>query len=60
VLFALSNSEIHALFKRWPDQFSILILNIARDLCRRLRAMNRVVAASAVRFTREPMAPGIL
>lgn len=46
VLYALSNTEIHALFKRWPDQFSILILNISRDLCRRLRAMNRVVAAS--------------
>jgi CRP-like cAMP-binding protein len=46
VLFALSNSDIHALFKRWPDQFSILILNISRDLCRRLRAMNRLVASS--------------
>ena len=42
VLYALSNSDIHGLFKRWPDQFSILILNISRDLCRRLRAMNRL------------------
>lgn len=45
VLFSLSNSEIHGLFKRWPDQFSILILNISRDLCRRLRTMNRLVAS---------------
>jgi len=45
VLFALSNSDIHGLFKRWPDQFSILILNISRDLCRRLRTMNKLVAA---------------
>lgn len=45
VLYALSNTEIHALFKRWPDQFSILILNISRDLCRRLRAMNKLFAA---------------
>lgn len=44
VLYSLSNTEIHALFKRWPDQFSILILNISRDLCRRLRAMNLLFA----------------
>jgi CRP-like cAMP-binding protein len=41
-LYALSNSDIHRLFKQWPDQFAILILNISRDLCRRLRAMNRL------------------
>ncbi len=46
VLFALSNAEIHGVFKRWPDQFSILILNISRDLCRRLRAMNKLFAAN--------------
>lgn len=45
VLYSLSNADIHHLFKRWPDQFSILILNISRDLCRRLRAMNRLFAA---------------
>jgi CRP-like cAMP-binding protein len=45
VLYALSNADIHGLFKRWPDQFSILILNISRDLCRRLRAMNKLFAA---------------
>jgi CRP-like cAMP-binding protein len=43
-LYALSNSDIHRLFKEWPDQFAILILNISRDLCRRLRAMNRLLA----------------
>lgn len=46
VLYTLSNTDIHGLFKRWPDQFSILILNISRDLCRRLRTMNELVAAS--------------
>ena len=45
VLYALSNADIHGLFKKWPDQFSILILNISRDLCRRLRKMNELVAA---------------
>jgi CRP-like cAMP-binding protein len=45
ILFALSNAEIHGVFKRWPDQFSILILNISRDLCRRLRTMNKLFAA---------------
>ena len=39
-LFSLSNGDIHRLFKRHPDQFAILILNISRDLSRRLRSMN--------------------
>lgn len=46
VLYTLSNTDIHGLFKKWPDQFSILILNISRDLCRRLRAMNRLFASN--------------
>jgi CRP-like cAMP-binding protein len=40
VLHALAYADIHRLFKWRPDEFSILILNIARDLCRRLRTMN--------------------
>ena len=42
VLYALSNTDIYRLFKEWPEQFSILILNVARDLCRRLRTMNEL------------------
>lgn len=44
LLFGLRNTDIYRLFKEWPDQFSILILNISRDLCRRLRVMNELFA----------------
>jgi CRP-like cAMP-binding protein len=47
LLYSLSSSDIHRLFKRWPDQCAILLLNIARDLCRRLRMMDEKFAAVA-------------
>jgi len=45
VVYLLSSGCIHQLFKKWPDQCAIMILNIARDLCRRLRRMDEKVAA---------------
>jgi len=42
LLFALTNGDILRLFRKCPDQFSILILNIARDLCRRLQRLDEL------------------
>ena len=38
-LFALRGTDLYRLFQRHPDQYAIVILNIARDLSRRLRAI---------------------
>lgn len=40
LLHRLSNADLHRLFKSHPDQYAILILNIARDLARRLHGMD--------------------
>ena len=42
LLFVLTNSDILGLFHKNPQQFSILILNIARDLCRRLEKLEEL------------------
>jgi len=39
-LFALKGIDLYRLYRRQPDQYSIVILNIARDLSRRLRAID--------------------
>lgn len=39
-LYSLRNSDLLHLFHRWPDQYAILMLNISRDLCRRLRGLH--------------------
>jgi CRP/FNR family transcriptional regulator, cyclic AMP receptor protein len=44
-LFALKSTDLHHLFERHPDQYAILILNIARDISRRLRALDELFAA---------------
>lgn len=46
-LFALKGTDFHHLFKRYPDQYAIVILNIARDLSRRLRAIDEMFAAAS-------------
>ncbi len=46
-LYALRSADLIRLFQRWPDQYAILIVNIARDLCRRLRSMDEVFAGRA-------------
>jgi CRP/FNR family cyclic AMP-dependent transcriptional regulator len=44
-LFALKGTDLYHLFQRHPDQYAIMILNLARDLCRRLRAMDERFSA---------------
>jgi len=44
-LFALKGMDLYRLFQRHPDQYAIVILNIARDLSRRLRAIDEKYAA---------------
>ncbi len=44
-LFALKGMDLYHLFQRHPDQYAIVILNIARDISRRLRALDEKYAA---------------
>jgi CRP/FNR family transcriptional regulator, cyclic AMP receptor protein len=44
-LFALRGIDLYHLFQRSPDQYAIVILNIARDLSRRLRTIDEKFAA---------------
>jgi CRP/FNR family cyclic AMP-dependent transcriptional regulator len=44
-LFALKGTDLYHLFQRHPDQYAIVILNIARDLSRRLRAIDEKFSA---------------
>ena len=45
LLFALKGIDLYRLFQRYPDQYAIVILNIARDLSRRLRTVDEMFAA---------------
>ena len=45
LLFALKSIDLYRLFQRHPDQYAIVILNIARDLSRRLRTADEMFAA---------------
>jgi CRP-like cAMP-binding protein len=40
LLFSFKGADLFHLFKYRADQYAILILNLARDLCRRLRALD--------------------
>jgi len=44
-LFQLPSVAFYELFQARPDQYSILILNIARDVSRRLRRLDEIFAA---------------
>lgn len=44
-LFSISSMAFHRLYCQMPAQHSILILNIARDLARRLRHLDETFAA---------------
>jgi CRP/FNR family cyclic AMP-dependent transcriptional regulator len=44
-LFALKGIDLYHLFQKHPDQYAIVILNIARDISRRLRALDERFAA---------------
>ena len=45
VIFEIQASAFHHLYKEMPAQYGILILNISRDLSRRLRRLDEVFAA---------------
>jgi CRP-like cAMP-binding protein len=45
LLFALKGTDLYHLFRHQPDQYAIVILNIARDLSRRLRAIDEMFSA---------------
>ena len=47
VLCTLSSINFYQLYEAMPDQYSILVLNIARDLSRRLRRLDEAFAARA-------------
>ena len=47
VIFMLKSIELYHLFKKAPDQYAVLILNIARDISRRLRRVDELYAARA-------------
>ncbi len=38
-------ATLYHLFKRYPEQYSVVLLNLARDLARRLRALDENFAA---------------
>jgi CRP/FNR family cyclic AMP-dependent transcriptional regulator len=44
-LFSLKGTDLYRLFQHYPDQYAIVILNIARDISRRLRAIDEKFAA---------------
>ncbi|MBV8375376.1 MAG: cyclic nucleotide-binding domain-containing protein [Verrucomicrobia bacterium] len=44
-LFALKGIDLYHLYQKHPDQYAIVILNIARDLSRRLRAIDAKFSA---------------
>jgi CRP/FNR family transcriptional regulator, cyclic AMP receptor protein len=44
-LFSLKGTDLYKLFRHYPDQYAIVILNVARDLSRRLRAIDERFAA---------------
>ena len=44
-LFSLPSSAFYHLYKASPEQYCILLLNIARDLSRRLRRLDEAFAA---------------
>ncbi|MBI4662167.1 MAG: cyclic nucleotide-binding domain-containing protein [Verrucomicrobia bacterium] len=45
VLLRISSMTFYHLHQRLPDQFSLLLLNVARDLSRRLRRLDEIFAA---------------
>lgn len=44
-VFTISSMAFYHLYQQMPAQHSILLLNIARDLSRRLRALDEIFAA---------------
>jgi CRP-like cAMP-binding protein len=45
-VLSMSNTDMHTLYKESPHAFVMIVMNIAREISRRLRKMNRLVASS--------------
>ena len=43
----INSATLHHLFQKMPDQYAIVLLNLARDLARRLRTLDETFAALA-------------
>jgi CRP-like cAMP-binding protein len=43
----ITAATLHHLFRKMPEQYAIMILNLARDLARRLRSLDEAFAAKA-------------
>jgi len=43
----ISSGTLHRLFRQMPSEYSIFVLNLARDLARRLRKLDEAFAAKA-------------
>jgi CRP-like cAMP-binding protein len=41
----ITSGDLHHLFQKMPDQYAIMILNMARDIARRLRLLDEEFAA---------------
>ncbi|HUB68120.1 MAG TPA: cyclic nucleotide-binding domain-containing protein [Candidatus Methylacidiphilales bacterium] len=41
----ITSGTLHHLFKKMPDQYAIMILNVARDIARRLRRLDEAFVA---------------
>jgi CRP/FNR family transcriptional regulator, cyclic AMP receptor protein len=48
-LAMISNKSLHALYKRNPALFAMLVMNLARDLARRLRRMDELMCTGSER-----------
>jgi CRP/FNR family cyclic AMP-dependent transcriptional regulator len=46
-LIEITCATLYHLFRQMPDQYAILILNVARDMARRLRRLDEAFAARA-------------
>ena len=45
IAIEIKAATLHHLFQKMPDQYAIVILNLARDLARRLRSIDEAFAA---------------
>jgi CRP-like cAMP-binding protein len=43
----ITSATLYHLFRKMPDQYAIMVLNLARDLARRLRLLDEAYAARA-------------
>ena len=46
-VFEITSATLYHLYRQMPDQYSVLILNVARDMARRLRRLDEAFAARA-------------